>query len=91
MSAVRSLSAGVLLPAVVLAAMQHVLCGMYRPRDGRLHAWLAGPSTAAGMAAAKGWRSSLVPALLIGTFGYSCATFAAIALGYSVLRPMVPA
>lgn len=33
----------------------------------------------------------MVPALLIGTFGYSVATFAAIGLGYSVLRPMVVA
>lgn len=50
---------------------------------------VGGPSTAGGMAAAKGWHSLLVPALLIGTFGYSCATFLALALGHTVLRPMV--
>ena len=43
----------------------------------------AGPTTAAGMAAAKGWRSSIVPALLVGTFGYAIATFVNIALGVS--------
>ena len=36
---------------------------------------IGGPTTAAGMAAAKGWRSSMVPALLIGIFGYATATF----------------
>ncbi|CAL8469320.1 g8861 [Coccomyxa elongata] len=50
---------------------------------------VGGPSTAGGMAAAKQWQSLLVPALLIGTFGYSCATFLALALGHTVLRPMV--
>ncbi|EIE21689.1 DUF819-domain-containing protein [Coccomyxa subellipsoidea C-169] len=50
---------------------------------------VGGPSTAGGMAAAKGWQSLLVPALLIGTFGYSCATFVALVLGSTVLRGMV--
>ena len=50
----------------------------------------SGPSTAAGMAAAKGWKSMLVPALLIGTFGYSCATFISLFLGSGVLMKMVP-
>lgn len=49
----------------------------------------AGPSTAAGMAAAKGWQSMLVPALLVGTFGYAVATPLSIVLGQSVLRSMV--
>ena len=49
----------------------------------------AGPSTAAGMAAAKGWQSMLVPAILIGTWGYSIATPLSIVLGQSVLQPMV--
>jgi uncharacterized membrane protein len=31
------------------------------------------------MAAAKGWRSSLVPALLIGITGYATATFIGVA------------
>ena len=49
----------------------------------------AGPSTAAGMAAAKGWQSMLVPAILIGTWGYSIATPLSIVLGQSVLQAMV--
>ncbi|KAL4435946.1 hypothetical protein ABPG77_000708 [Micractinium sp. CCAP 211/92] len=40
---------------------------------------IGGPTTAAGMAAAKGWRSSLVPALLIGIMGYATATFVGVA------------
>ena len=39
---------------------------------------IAGPTTAAGMAAAKGWRGSLVPALLIGIMGYASATFVGV-------------
>jgi uncharacterized membrane protein len=49
---------------------------------------VGGPATAAGMAAAKGWTLSLVPALLMGTLGYSIATFAALALGRGVLLRM---
>ena len=30
----------------------------------------AGPTTAAGMCVAKGWRTSMVPSLLIGTAGW---------------------
>jgi uncharacterized membrane protein len=41
----------------------------------------AGPTTAAGMAAAKGWRSSLIPALLVGILGYATATFIGVAAG----------
>jgi len=49
---------------------------------------VGGPTTAAGMAASKGWRSMLVPSLLVGTFGYATATFVSLALGTSVLRGM---
>ncbi len=49
---------------------------------------VGGPATAAGMAAAKGWTLSLVPALLMGTLGYSIATFVALALGRGVLFHM---
>lgn len=49
----------------------------------------AGPTTAAGMAAAKGWRLSLTPAILVGTFGYATATFICVALGYKVLLHMM--
>lgn len=49
---------------------------------------VGGPTTAAGMAAAKGWRSSVVPCVLVGTLGYATATFVALALGQGVLRWM---
>ncbi len=43
------------------------------------NACIGGPTTAAGMAAAKGWRASVVPALLVGVAGYACATFVGVA------------
>ncbi len=64
----------------VLAQPERLLC---RQVEQKLieRLWLAaGPTTAAGMAAAKGWRSSLTPALLIGIFGYTIATFVGVAM-----------
>lgn len=49
----------------------------------------AGPTTAAGMCSAKGWRSSVTPALLVGTFGYATATFVCMGLGTLVLTKMM--
>lgn len=49
---------------------------------------VGGPTTAGGMATAKGWRSLLVPSILIGIFGIAIATFLGIAIGYSVLSKM---
>jgi uncharacterized membrane protein len=51
------------------------------------NACIGGPTTAAGMAQSKGWRSSLVPALLIGIFGYSTATFIGVGMG-GIFRSM---
>lgn len=60
----------------------------WRRRDVLLasNANVGGPTTAAGMAAAKGWKLSLVPSLLIGTLGYAIATFVAIGLGPTLRR-----
>ncbi|KAG6548646.1 hypothetical protein Mapa_009800 [Marchantia paleacea] len=49
---------------------------------------VGGPSTAAGMAAAKGWRTLSVPGILIGIFGIAIATFISIILGVSWLSKM---
>lgn len=48
---------------------------------------VGGPTTAAGMAAAKGWDRLLIPGLLIGVFGYSIATFVSLAVGHFLLKP----
>ena len=54
---------------------------LLQPCPPPFHPSRAGPTTAAGMAAAKGWRTSLVPALLVGILGYATATFIALACG----------
>jgi uncharacterized membrane protein len=50
---------------------------------------VGGPTTAAGMAAAKNWTELIVPALLVGVFGYAIATFLSLGLGHAVLKPML--
>lgn len=43
---------------------------------------------AAAMAATKGWRSLVVPAMLVGVLGYATATFFAVAFGVALLAKM---
>uniref|UniRef100_A0A1J3I2K9 Putative membrane protein YjcL n=1 Tax=Noccaea caerulescens TaxID=107243 RepID=A0A1J3I2K9_NOCCA len=49
---------------------------------------VGGPTTAAGMATAKGWNSLIVPGILAGIFGIAIATFLGIAFGVKVLKFM---
>jgi uncharacterized membrane protein len=43
-------------------------------------------ATASSLASAKGWRSRILPAILVGTLGNAFGTFAGLSLGSFVLR-----
>ncbi len=43
---------------------------------------LGGPSTAAGMAIAKGWQKLIVPAILVGIWGYIIGNYLGTFIGY---------
>lgn len=51
---------------------------------------VGGPTTAAGMAAAKGWRSSIVPSILIGTHLVSFLVLSLKVTQRADLRHMLP-
>jgi uncharacterized membrane protein len=51
-------------------------------------ATLGGPTTAAAMAIAKGWPKLIVPALLVGIWGYVIGTFLGVSIGELLLRMM---
>jgi len=45
------------------------------------NACAAGPTTAAALAASKGWRTLVTPAIMLGVFGYVVANFVGVFLG----------
>ncbi|CBN76833.1 conserved unknown protein [Ectocarpus siliculosus] len=50
---------------------------------------VGGPTTAAAMAAAKGWKNLVLPALLTGVLGYATATFIGVGIGHAFLKALV--
>ena len=51
-----------------------------------VNATIGGPTTASGMAVAKGWASLTVPALLVGIYGYAIGNYIAYPAGALVLK-----
>lgn len=76
--------------AVHFGILMSVGRGVFRlpPRELYLasNACVGGPTTAAAMAQAKGWKRLVLPALLIGILGYATATGLALAMGPILLR-----
>ena len=50
---------------------------------------IGGPTTAAALAIAKGWEELVVPALLVGTFGYVIGNYCAIYLANEVFPKLL--
>lgn len=50
------------------------------------NAAILGPTTAAAMAAARGWRYLITPGLMVGIFGYAVGTFIGVALAATLSR-----
>ena len=48
------------------------------------NATIGGPTTAAAMAISKGWDDLVLPAMLVGVWGYVIGNWIAIALGQAV-------
>ena len=47
---------------------------------------IGGPTTAAALAIAKGWEELVVPALLVGTFGYVIGNYYGLFVGTFLSR-----
>jgi len=64
--------------------------GVFRLKPRELYlasnANVGGPTTAAAMATAKGWKRLILPALLVGILGYASATPIALLLGQYLKR-----
>jgi len=84
------MNAPLLLAFVFVIAMSNLLvslfCGkLFRFRLDEIllacNASVGGPTTAAAMAIAKGWRGLVAPVMLVGTFGYLIGNYVGTFLG----------
>lgn len=75
--------------AVHFLVLLGIGCGMRLDSNELLlasNANVGGPTTAAAMAKAKNWKTLVLPALLVGVFGYGTATALSLALGPILIR-----